>query len=120
MNVMRLLHAAVFMNAGSYVIIPNSSAVTLIWRMSVALIVPSWMVISYCLLVRLSVIVSVSAIRRFRILGQRLRRDAVAARQPPPQIGHLAALAAEGPPRGVHRLLPAGGPTHARRGGHTL
>ena len=59
---MRLLQAAVFMNAGSYVIIPNSSGVTLIWRRSVALIVPSWIGTSYCLPVRLSVIVSVSAI----------------------------------------------------------
>jgi hypothetical protein len=58
--VIRLLHAAVFIYAGSYVIIPNSSAVTLIWRRSVALIVPSWIGTSYFLPVRLSVIVSVS------------------------------------------------------------
>src|SRR6266568_8244674 len=36
MNVMALLHDAVFMNAGSYVIRPNSSASTLIWRRSIA------------------------------------------------------------------------------------
>src|SRR6476660_2863121 len=107
MNVMRLLHAAVFMNAGSYVIIPNSSAVTLIWRRSVALMVPSWIGTWYCFPVRLSVIVSVSAIRSFRILRERLRGDAVSLGEPPPQVGHLAALAAERPPRRVRRLLPA-------------
>ncbi len=61
MNVIRLRQDAVFMNAGSYVIIPNSSGTTLICRRSIARIVPSWMGISYCLPVRLSVIVSVSA-----------------------------------------------------------
>jgi hypothetical protein len=36
MNVMALLHDAVFMNAGSYVINPNSSGAVLIWRRSIA------------------------------------------------------------------------------------
>src|SRR5262245_3299222 len=108
MNVIRLRHAAVFMNAGSYVIIPNSSDDTLIWRRSVALIVPSWTGTSYFLPVRLSVIVRVSGIRHVRrdIIRRRLHGHAVAARQPPSQVGHFAALAAEGPPRRVHRFLP--------------
>src|SRR4029453_7110579 len=98
MNVIRLRHAAVFMNAGSYVIIPNSSDVTLICRRSVALIVPSWTGTSYFLPVRLSVIVRVSGIGRHvrrALVGSRLPRHVVAARQPPSQVGHLAALAAE-------------------------
>src|SRR3954469_7252323 len=89
---------------------PNSSAVTLIWRRSVALTVPSWIGTSYCLPVRLSVIVSVSAIARHvrpDIIGRRLPRHAVVARQPPSQVRHLAALAAERLPRRVHRILPA-------------
>src|SRR5262245_3760470 len=109
MKVIRLRHAAVFMNAGSYVIIPNSSDATLIWRRSVALIMPSWTGTSYFLPVRLSVIVSVSGIRLVRraLVDCRLRGHAVAARQPPSQVGHPAALAAERPPRRVHRFLPA-------------
>src|SRR5262245_46858286 len=107
MYVIRLRHAAVFMNAGSYVIIPNSSAVTLTWRRSVALMAPSWMGTSYVFPVRLSVIVNVSAMLRIRLLRQRLARDGVLARQPPSQVGHLAALAAERLPPRVHRCLPA-------------
>src|SRR5215208_3835723 len=98
------------MNAGSYVIIPNSSAVTLIWRRSVALIVPSLIGTSYCLPVRLSVIVSVSGIGRHvrrDLIDRRLPGHVVAARQPPSQVGHLAAFAAERPPRRVRRSLPA-------------
>ena len=60
---MGLRHAAVFMNAGSYVISPKSSGSTLICWRSMARIVPSLIGISYCLPVRLSVIVSVSAMR---------------------------------------------------------
>src|SRR3954447_18075649 len=89
---------------------PNSSAVTLIWRRSVALTVPSWIGTSYCLPVRLSVIVSVSAIARHvrpDIIGRRLPGHAVVARQPPSQVRHLAARAAERLPRRVHRVLPA-------------
>src|SRR6187431_927836 len=99
------------MNAGSYVIIPNSSAVTFTWRRSVALMVPSWIGISYCLPVRLSVIVSVSAIAarivvtRFRV--RRLGGYGIAARQPSSQVRHFAALAAERTPPGVCRLCPA-------------
>src|SRR5262249_48126783 len=89
---------------------PNSSAATLICRRSVALIVPSWMGTSYFLPVRLSVIVSVSAIGRHvrrALVGRRLPGDGVAARQPPSQVGHPAAFAAERAPRRVHRSLPA-------------
>src|SRR5215813_3016771 len=89
---------------------PNSSGTTLIWRRSVALIVPSWTGTSYCLPVRLSVIVSVSGIGRHvrhALVGSRLPGHAGAARQPPPQVGHLAALAAERPPRRGHRFVPA-------------
>src|SRR5215831_5057465 len=89
---------------------PNSSAVTLIWRRSVALIVPSWIGTSYCFPVRLSVIVSVSAIARHvrpDIIGRRLPGHVVAARQPPSQVGHPAAFAAEWLPRRVRRFVPA-------------
>jgi hypothetical protein len=41
MYVMRLRQAAVFVNAGSYVMSPNSSAITLICRRSIARMVPS-------------------------------------------------------------------------------
>ena len=55
------------MNAGSYVISPKSSAPVLIWRRSIARMVPSWIGSSYFFPVRLSVIVSVSAmIRRMK------------------------------------------------------
>src|SRR5438552_11144464 len=57
---MALRHEAVFMNAGSYVIRPKSSLPFLIWRRSVALIVPSLIGTSYDFPVRLSVIVRVS------------------------------------------------------------
>src|SRR5262245_34818939 len=103
---------------------PNSAGTTLICRRSVALIVPSWTGTSYFLPVRLSVIVSVSgmgcrhharvarslALARLvgiRLLRQVFARYGIAARQPPSQVGHLATLAAERPPRRVHRFLPA-------------
>src|SRR5436190_6990461 len=102
---------------------PNSSAVTLIWRRSVALIVPSWMGTSYCLPVRLSVIVSVSGIGshvRPALVGGRLPGHVVAARQPSSQVGQLATLAAERPPLRVRRFPSAvdaprveGGQTHS-------
>src|SRR5262245_40190051 len=101
---------------------PNSSAATLICRRSVALIVPSWIGTSYCLPVRLSVIVRVSGMIHVRhaLVGRRLSGHAVAARQPPSQVRHPAAVAAEGAPRRVHRFLPAvdaprveGGQTHS-------
>src|SRR5207244_9498429 len=57
MNVIRLLQEAVFMKAGSYVIKPKSSSEVLIWRRSIALIVPFSMGRSYCFPVRLSVTV---------------------------------------------------------------
>src|SRR4249920_3887188 len=98
-----------------------------------ARIAPSWIGTSYCLPVRLSVIVSVSAItaeilrRRLVVLffvhgggyaGRPLGPvgDAVIALQPAAEVGHLAALAAERPPGHLDRLLPTIG-TH-RPGGH--
>src|SRR5215471_8306696 len=89
---------------------PNSSELTLICRRSVARIVPSWIGTSYCLPVRLSVIVSVSGIGRHvrrAFVSLRFTRDRVAARQPPSQVGHPAAFAAERLPRRVRRCLPA-------------
>src|SRR5215472_17198107 len=62
---------------------------------------------SYRMPVRLSVIVNVSAMLRIRLLRQGLPGDAVLAREPPSQVGHLAAFAAEGPPRRVYRSVPA-------------
>src|SRR2546423_11558314 len=102
---MALRQLAVFMNAGSYVIIPKSSEPTLICRRSIARMVPSWIGSSYFLPVRLSTIVSVSAIRSlvvFRALAlagiaRRLAGHSVRAVGPPRQILKLAALAAEGP-----------------------
>ena len=64
MKVMALRHDAVFMNAGSYVIMPKSSSLTLIFRRSRARIVSSLMGTSYDLPVRLSVMVRVSAHER--------------------------------------------------------
>src|SRR5947207_6767411 len=112
MKVIALRQFAVFMNAGSYVIRPKSSGVALICRRSMARIVPSWTGSSYFFPVRLSTIVSVSAIRAnesavvFRILrlprvAGRFAGDAIRAVGPPRQILQLAALAAERPPRGI-------------------
>ena len=64
MNVIELRQLAVFMNAGSYVIRPKSSGPLLIWRRSMARIVPSWIGSSYFFPVRLSTIVKVSATSR--------------------------------------------------------
>src|SRR5438067_5082 len=57
MYVIALRHAAVFMKAGSYVIRPKSSSLTLILRRSVARMVSSLMGTSYVWPVRLSVMV---------------------------------------------------------------
>src|SRR5687768_3165278 len=62
--VMALRHAAVLRNAGSYVLSPVSAAPALICLRSVARIAPSLIGTSYCLPVRLSVIVSVSIFAR--------------------------------------------------------
>src|SRR5437867_7101552 len=96
---------------------PNSSGVTLIWRRSIARIAPSWIGTSYFRPVRLSVMVRLSGIgalslRRVFVplrvrVGEGFGGRAVAAGQPSAEIRHLAALAAERPPRRVHRLLPA-------------
>src|SRR5437667_12908184 len=121
---MALLQFAVFMNAGSYVMSPTSSADVLICRRSMARIVPFWIGRSYFLPVRLSVTVSVSAIVRstfafvlFRFVRFRYRvaRNPVSAGGPAGQILQLAPLAAERPIRLVNRMPPA---QHAQRG-HT-
>src|SRR5687768_5822735 len=129
---MALRHAAVLRNAGSYVCNPVSSAPALICLRSVARIAPSLMGISYCLPVRLSVIVSVSIVGRggppprsaasltsrsaralvigllvhirLRVLPDRLGRHAVATVDPPCKILELAALAAERRPGCLCRL----------------
>src|SRR5438128_1904886 len=109
------------MNAGSYVIRPKSSGAVLICRKSMARIVPSRIGSSYFFPVRLSTIVSVSAIResvgslagslftvKFFTLGFRhpLGRDAVRPIGPAREILDLAALAAERPPCRVDRQPP--------------
>src|SRR5205085_2319011 len=103
------------MNAGSYVIKPKSSAVVLICRRSMARMVPSWIGSSYLLPVRLSTIVRESAMR-FVVcgvgFGNRLAGNPVRPVGPSRQVLHLAALAAEGPPRRVDRAAPA---QHAKR-----
>src|SRR5262249_46192177 len=107
MNVIALRHSAVFMNAGSYVIRPKSSGPVLIWRRSIARMVPSWIGRSYFLPVRLSTIVSVSAIGVSVVsgfvvivvgIGHRLRGNPIPAVRPARQVLELAALAAERPP----------------------
>src|SRR6266850_2045920 len=60
------------MNAGSYVISPKSSSPVLIWRRSIARIVPSLIGSSYFFPVRLSRTVSVSAIRKLEVGSQKL------------------------------------------------
>src|SRR5918996_1897235 len=96
---------------------PASSAPFLICRRSVARITPSLIGISYCLPVRLSVTVSVSAIiwrsgLRIRVvvalwLGQRLAGGAIAPVGPPRQVLVPASLAAERPPAVVHGMPAA-------------
>src|SRR5262245_20314067 len=114
---MALRQFAVFMNAGSYVIRPKSSAPFLIWRRSIARIVPSWMGSSYCLPVRLSTIVRVAAMAiGLRVLlvavGRLVAGDPVAPVSPLAEVEQLAALAAERPPLRVHGTCPA---QHAHR-----
>src|SRR5436190_3760326 len=134
MKVIALRQFAVFMNAGSYVIRPKSAGAALICRKSMARIVPSWIGSSYFFPVRLSTIVSVSAIREsvgsrsgslftvtFFTLGFRhpLCRHPVRAIGPAREILDLAAFAAERPPRQIRRL-PATEYTQrrVRRRGH--
>src|SRR5687767_1819605 len=122
---MALRQAAVLRNAGSEVVSPVSSGPALICLRSVARIAHSLMGTSYCFPVRLSVIVSVSAMlessvvsrqssvvsrvafARLRVLRNRLGRHAVAAVDPPRKILEFAALAAEGNPGGHCGLAPA-------------
>src|SRR5687767_11260993 len=110
---------------------PASSLPFLICLRSVARITPSLIGISYCLPVRLSVTVSVSAIvwrrlldsgfrvrLRFRVvgavcLGQRLAGHAIASVGPSRQVLVPAPLAAERPPAGVHGV-PAAQDAQAR------
>ncbi len=63
------LHDAVFRNAGSYVIMPKSSGLTLIFRRSIALIVSFSIGTTYSLPVRLSRIVRVFSLILFPFLG---------------------------------------------------
>src|SRR4051794_2797375 len=101
---------------------PKSSAPVLIWRRSIARIVPSLIGRTYCLPVRLSVTVRVSAMQRigreglrisglFRIARRRLLVGyPVLFAQPAIEVGELAPLAAERPPG---RLRPAPAAHHA-------
>src|SRR6266853_1176069 len=114
MYVMALRQFAVFMNAGSYVIIPKSSGAALIWRRSIARIVPSVIGTSYFFPVRLSVIVSVSVVAIVVLI--RFGWHLVIAVDPSREILKLAAFAAERAPRGIDRLLAA---EHAARVGHS-
>src|SRR5215467_8300091 len=93
------------MNAGSYVMSPKSSAPVLICRRSIARMVPFWTGSSYCLPVRLSVIVNVSGIRL--LFRHRFPGYAVRPVGPSGQILGLAPLAAERPPRRIDRMLAA-------------
>src|SRR5262245_38218260 len=99
MYVIRLRHAAVFCYAGSSVIRPKSSAETRICRRSIARIAPCSIGKSYVLPVRLSVIVSVSAIGGIRIGGRFgvVLRNTVVLVQPAAQVRKFAAFAAERP-----------------------
>src|SRR5687767_2636419 len=144
MNVMALRQAAVFRKAGSYVLSPASSEPALICLRSVARIAPSLMGTSYCLPVRLSVIVSVSAMLKSSVVSRqssvvsrqssvvsgvafaglgvlryRLGRHAIATVDPPGEILKLAAFAAEGNPRCLGELAAAKN-TDARRHGFTF
>src|SRR5687768_7286685 len=91
--------------------------------------VPCWIGISYCRPVRLSVIVSVSAMRDLSRVRNRpsvvagirggvgrrlLHGHAVRLGQPASEVSEPAAFAAEGTPRGIDRLAPA---VHAERFG---
>src|SRR5215467_2274575 len=109
---MLLRQFAVFMNAGSYVISPKSFGPALICRRSMARIAPSWTSSSYFFPVRLSTMVSVSAILfRLFVLAVRPRhgfaRHAVPAVRPARQILDPTTFAAERTPRGIDRVHPA-------------
>src|SRR6476469_9752029 len=117
---MALRQLAVFMNAGSYVMRPKSSSDALICRRSIALMVPSSIGSSYFFPVRLSTIVSVSAIEvssdvwsvsvvfaRPLCRIYRLGGHAIGAVRPARKVLELASLAAEGSPFGLCRILPA-------------
>src|SRR6185312_7124095 len=106
---MALRQLAVLRNAGSYVIRPKSSADVLSVRRSIARMVPSVSGTSYVLPVRLSVIVRVSAIVVVVAgrVGDLFTRNAVGLAGPSRQILSFASLAAERPPGGIDRMLPA-------------
>src|SRR5258708_32297671 len=130
---MALRQFAVFMNAGSYVISPKSSGDALIWRRSIARIVPSWTGSSYFFPVRLSTVQMVSAIG-FRISAVRLQiavfvrlvlvvdrfgGDAVRAVGPAGEVLQLAPLAAERPPGFFHGMTPAEDTERLRHQGYS-
>src|SRR4051812_14473321 len=107
---MALRQFAVFMNAGSNVISPKSSGPALICRRSIARMVPSWIGRSYFFPVRLSTIVSVSAIGLLVVflgVGRLVSGDAVPSIRPLSEIAQLAPFAAERPPPGIDRADPA-------------
>src|SRR3954462_5711926 len=99
---MALRQFAVFRNAGSYVIRPKSPAATLIFRRSMARMVPSVTGISYCCPVRLAVIVSVSAIGVGCLIlipsVQRVGGHTIRFVGPAREVLHPAPLAAERAP----------------------
>ena len=83
---MELRQFAVLRNAGSYVIKPKSSGATLIFRRSMARIVPSVTGTLYFCPVRLSVIVSVSAMVFVGIDDGGVRGDAIRLVGPSRQV----------------------------------
>src|SRR5688572_14214997 len=99
---------------------PKSSSATLIFRRSVARMVPSVIGSSYCLPVRLSVIVKLSATLLLVRSGLRVRlwrglsRDSIVAGQPGSKIRELASLAAEGPPLWIDRVTSTVGAPRVR------
>src|SRR6266850_703089 len=103
---MALRQLGVLRNAGSYVMRPKSSGVVLICLRSIARIVPSLMGTSYVFPVRLSVIVSVSAMILVGV-GDGVSRRAIGFVDPAREILEFASFAAERPPPGVRRMPPA-------------
>src|SRR3954452_19705798 len=106
---MALRQFAVLRKAGSYVIRPKSPAATLICRRSMARMVPSVTGTSYCCPVRLSVIVSVSAIGvgHLLLIVQRVAGHTIRFVGPAREVLHPAALAAERAPGRLRRVAPA-------------
>src|SRR5678815_3957227 len=103
MYVTRLLHAAVLVNAGSYVINPKSSGAVLIWRRSMARIAPFSIGISYVLPVRLSTILRVCRVGS--MIFSTLRQVDVHSIQRRPSLvaSHVYNGVPATPTRGGHR-----------------